>query len=886
MRLIISHTNADFDSLSGMVALSKIYENSILLLPGSLEKNLKDFIETNKEKLPKIFSPREFNFEKIDEVILVDVTSSKRVGSVWDKIKNKKLILFDHHPLSDDKIKENFDNRIEEKYIEECASVTSFLVHLLKEKGIKVNEFEATLFLLGIYEDSGFLSFITVKTKDFDAAKLCLQWGANISEISRWLHRRLTSEQMKILNRLVENLEVLNVGGLTIYITTFHSTEFYADLSFLLQELINVENVDAIFLVAYLENRIHIIGRSRSPNVNVAKILESFGGGGHSSAASATLKKLKTVDEIKRELIDFLLTQSNIGYKAKEFCVKNFIKGNIKMTVEEALREMINNRINSLPIFDGDRVVGVVTRQEVDKTYHLKLGDKSVMTLVASPPPIVAPEDSIEKVTRLMLEKSLRLILVGKSEREIEGIITRMELFKKLYKKKMGDQLRIYHGIPSQEEIRKILENRLSKEFNIILRVGEIASQKSMKCYLVGGVVRDILLNRDIKDLDFVVEGSAEELVKEIVKEFGGTYRTHSKFQTAIWLREEGNRWDFATARTEQYDYSASLPKVFEAPLIVDLLRRDFTINAMAISINPDNFGLIIDNFGGIKDLKQSFIRLLHGVSILDDPTRAFRAIRLAAKLNFKVSEETKNLILNALKEGIFNNLSPKRVLNEMFEIFKTDSFINALKQLEKLGLLKIFSPYIKLTPKELDKLYEAQKVISFFEMNFPSEEVSKPIFYLMTLLDRLKDSELKSFVEKYPFTSKEKKILLSFKQEVWQLKRIFSEGIENNKKEILKILFSTPLLILLHFLAHSKSEKEKILIKDFLQRIRFIKLEINGEDLKKIGLKPSKAFSEILFETKVKKIEGSLKSKEEELQYAIKLATEMGFIKNNEIQN
>jgi len=192
-----------------------------------------------------------------------------------------------------------------------------------------------------------------------------------------------------------------------------------------------------------------------------------------------------------------------------------------------------------------------------------------------------------------------------------------------------------------------------------------------MNVYLVGGVVRDILLHKKIKDLDFVVEGEAPLLAQKWRELKGGRIKTHSEFQTAIWIKSD-RRWDFATARVERYDYPAALPIVENSKLENDLSRRDFTINAMAISLNGEDFGQLIDPFGGIKDLRQSNIKVLHSVSIFDDPTRAFRAVRFSASLNFSISPETKQLIQNALKQDIFKKLSPKRVLSEMVEILKS----------------------------------------------------------------------------------------------------------------------------------------------------------------------------------------------------------------------
>lgn len=862
MKVIITHTNADFDALAGMVACNKIYKDSILMFPGSTERNLREFIELNKGRLPEIVSLKFFNFRDVDEIVLVDVGSKQRLGTLGNIIEGKKIILFDHHPGKSDI---NADYSVDE----ESGAVTSIMTEILEKEKIFVTPFEATLFLLGIYEDTGFLTFPTVRGRDYDAAKRCLNWGADITQISKWLHRRITESQLKILTKFVENLEFIFVGGIKIHITTFISSEFYPDLSLLLQELLNTEDMKALFLIAYLESRVHIIARSRTPLVDVGKILEKFGGGGHSSAASATIKS-STVDETKRKLIDYLLLESSVGFKVIDFCQQDFAKGTPSMTIEDALLEMNKYRINSLPIFEEKKVVGVVTRQEVDKTIQHKMAKNPVSTLIATPPPIFHPDDSIEKVQREMIDKSYRVVLVGKSENEIIGVISRMTLFKKLYEKSISIVSKSFGGVPSKEEVARTIESYFSKdELDKLKWIGKVAKGLEMKCYLVGGVVRDILLHNKIKDLDFVLEGEAEELAQKIVIEKGGRTITHSKFGTAIWLQTDGSRWDFASARSEYYESPASLPVVEEAGLTRDLSRRDFTINSMAISINPENFGELIDPFGGIKDLKQSRIKVLHGVSIIDDPTRAFRAVRFAAKLNFTISPETVQLILNAIKQGVFKHLSPKRVLSEMIEILKTTSVIESLKLLEELGLLKIFWRSLKLTPKVMERLYKARKVADFFEVNFPKEDFDKATFFLLNLSDKLSSNELKEFVKYYPFSRKTKELLNTYREATWNLKKRLSMA-KIKKSEAFVILNSLPIVLLLYYLSKCEKEEEENLIRNFILKERFVTLEIGGEDLKKCGFKPSKYFSIALTETIKAKIDNLVKNREEELKYAI----------------
>ncbi len=862
MIVILTHTNADFDALAGMTACVKLYPGAKLMFPGSIEHNLKDFIGKFRNELPEIISPKSFDFEKVDRFVLVDVAAQSRLGTISHVIRNKPVDLYDHHPAQ-------CDIKGEIVVDEDAGAVTSLLTEMLEERSIAVSPFEATLFLLGIYEDTGFLTFPTTRPRDFEAAKRCLGWGAQLTEISRWLHRRLTESQLRIVTRLVENLEHIVVGGIRVHITTFVSPDFIPDLSFLVHELLSLEDLEVIFLVTYLESRVHIIARSRTPLVDVGKIMEVFHGGGHPSAASATLKGM-TLDEAKRALIEQILLKDPVGYKARDFCVRDFTRGSSGITIDEALEEMNRIRINALPIFDGGMLTGVVNRQEVDRAIQHRLGKNPVTTLIAQTPLLFSPDTPVEIVYKKMLERSARIVLVGEAPDKVEGLISRMQMFKQLYEKSTPDLVKSFGGTPSTGEILMIMDSFFTREEAALLRtLGELAASKGMMVFLVGGVVRDILLHDSVKDLDFVVEGDASELVGEWAKIHGGRVRSHSPFGTAIWMRPKEGRWDFATARSEYYEFPGALPVVTEAPLTKDLARRDFTINSMAISINPGDFGTLIDPFGGIKDLRHCQIKILHGLSFVEDPTRAFRAVRFAAKLNFILSRETKQQILNALRQGVFQNLSPKRVLSEMIEILRSPGAVEALRLLEELQILKLFWNSIKLTPKLKERLYKSQKVADFFEVNFPKEKFDRALLMMLSLTDRLANRELPGFIKAYPFSKAMKEMLLTYRETTWSIRKKFEFG-RKTRGEAFRIFEAQPLVLLLHYLSHCEREEEETLLRNYILKDRFVKLEIDGDDLKRAGLMPGEHFSHALMETSKAKIEGKVKTREDELRFAV----------------
>lgn len=149
--------------------------------------------------------------------------------------------------------------------VKEAGACTTVMVGVLEEAGILPTAFEATLFVLAIYEDTGFLAFPTTRPSDFQAVVKCLAWGADLGQVSRVLRRGLTEEQMRLLAALLENLEAVQIGGVRVHVATLSAQEYVPDLSLLAHEILAMEGVEAVFLLAYMENRVHLIGRSQPP---------------------------------------------------------------------------------------------------------------------------------------------------------------------------------------------------------------------------------------------------------------------------------------------------------------------------------------------------------------------------------------------------------------------------------------------------------------------------------------------------------------------------------------------------------------------------------------------------------------------------------------------
>ncbi len=257
---------------------------------------------------------------------------------------------------------------------------------------------------------------------------------------------------------------------------------------------------------------------------------------------------------------------------------------------------------------------------------------------------------------------------------------------------------------------------QLAPEFKKVLEAAsELTGPGGFKIYLVGGIVRDLILGRDIFDLDIVVEGDAIALVRELAGRLNCELKKHPAFGTAT-LYFADKTIDFATARSEQYPRWGDLPRVEPADLTADLKRRDFTINAIALSLNHPGYATLIDLHGGIPDLKKGLIRILHKKSFLEDPTRILRCIRFEQRFGFRIETVTLQLLREAVDRQAFSSVSSYRLRNELTLISKEVDAYRCIERINNLagysfleGLLSV-KMHRPLKTKE-DRVEEASRI-------------------------------------------------------------------------------------------------------------------------------------------------------------------------------
>ena len=361
-------------------------------------------------------------------------------------------------------------------------------------------------------------------------------------------------------------------------------------------------------------------------------IARKFGGGGHAVVAEVSVKG-KNLDEVQEQLKGLLSQRYRPTLLAQDVMTQPVKSIAADATVSEAERMMTKYGVNVLPLLDKkDRYVGIISREIVQKALFHHLGRQPVLDFARSDQYNAQPDTPFHDIEARMIESEQTVVPVL-ARRKVVGIITRTALFRTLHHDLLAAaraKPKSPVGLESLSRLRRregggLLRDRLpSAVLDLLRTTGELAERLGYSAYVVGGFVRDLLLGIDNLDVDVAVEGDGIAFARALAKDKEARVTVHDRFGTAVVLFSDGFKLDVATARTECYEYPAALPTVERSSIKKDLYRRDFTINTLAIRLNPRVFAQLIDFYGGQRDLKEKVIRVLHSLSFVEDPTESF----------------------------------------------------------------------------------------------------------------------------------------------------------------------------------------------------------------------------------------------------------------------
>lgn len=875
--VITGHVNADYDALAAMVAAGKLYPEAVLVAPSMLERQGSHLFSDSIAYLFNLRQPRECDFSEVRLLVVVDTHQTGRIEHVSSVLKNPGLEIhvYDHHPDSESDLPADLS------VIKLWGSSTAIITHILKERGIGLSQDEATMLGLGIYEDTGSFTFSSTTEHDFTAAAYLRGFGMDLDTIAELLSNDLTREQIHILDDLLRNAAIHTIRGIPVTVTEIVLDTFMGDFASLVHKLIDMENLKVLFALAVMGDRVHMIARSKLPDVDVGMICRSFGGGGHSFAASASIKD-QPLAQVKEELLAFLVSIITPQMTVGRHMTAPAITGGAGMSMEQADELMIRYGLKALPILPaapGGRI-GLLEQQTAARAVAHKLGSQPVTEYMQRNISTLTPDSDLYGAMEIILKQRQRLIPVLK-DGEVVGVLTRTDVLNLL----VDDTLHIPEGTPLDQEHRErniasVMEFQLPEDIVRILReAGKLGDELGMRVYAVGGFVRDLLLKLPNLDIDLSVEGDGISFAESLADRLGGKVRPHMKFKTAIVFYQDQSgkeqRLDVATARLEYYEYPAALPTVELSSIKMDLYRRDFTINALAIQLNLQRFGMLIDPFSAQRDMKERNIAVLHSLSFIEDPTRILRAVRFERRFDFRIGVQTERLIKNALSLGMMDKLSGPRLYNELRHVFDEKDVPSCIRRMDTWNLLRMIHPILKLTPAKDILVSTIDEVLAWYRLLYKEPTPRNGLVYLLGLTDNAKYPDVSALLSRLGFIERAKSDFLTLRERCRKASGKLA-ALQRESYVPMSALYETLRPVetegLLYLMArHGQEHNIGQDISLYLTRLRDVKVDITGDDLARMGVPPGPVFGEALRYTLAAKLDGKAVSRDAQIALARK---------------
>jgi tRNA nucleotidyltransferase (CCA-adding enzyme) len=405
------------------------------------------------------------------------------------------------------------------------------------------------------------------------------------------------------------------------------------------------------------------------------------------------------------------------------------------------------------------------------------------------------------------------------------------------------------------------------KRLQLLKLAGQLAQQRGESAYAVGGFVRDLILKRPVMDIDITVEGDGLAFAATLAQKTGSRIEAFTRFGTSIVIIPGLGKVDVATARTETYQKPGALPLVEKSEIAFDLFRRDFTINAMALSLSPLSFLKLIDPFHGLEDLRKGRIRALHSSSFVDDPTRVFRAVRFEQRFQKRIEPQTKKWLLDSIRRKSMNTVSGERLRNEFHLIFKEPHPEKAVERLAQLGVLAYVHRSLGLLKSTEKNIPQLIKALSFFGNN--NIFLDENMVWFQTLLLKLSTAQAEALSKRLMLSKNEKKIVIQSAQMRGSLlKSLMDPKIRiSQMHRLLSSLAPEVQCFLLAFTTPLLGQK----MRNYFLKIRKLKPWLQGRDLQAFGIIPGLRYAPILREALNGQLDGRFKNRGEILQWVRK---------------
>jgi tRNA nucleotidyltransferase (CCA-adding enzyme) len=844
--VIATHGNTDFDAFASMLAARRLYPQAVVCLAGSLNRNVREFARLHADELDLVEASR-LELDAVRRLIVVETTTASRLNELESVALDPAVekVVFDHHDARPDWAPAY------NVVLSSDGALTTTLVGVLAEREIDVTPLEATAFALGIHEDTGSLTYGSATQRDAEALGWCLRHGANQQLVGDFLHMPLAADERGLLNAALDALEPVEAAGVELLVSAMSWPSYVDGVSTVAHKLVDLTDARAVALLVEMDARVFCVVRSRTHDLHAGTLAGALGGGGHEGAASAIFRG--PLEEARDRLLAGVPQALPSPMTARDLMSTPPRWVAPDETVAQAMVLCQRHRQSGVLVAQNRHVLGVAAREDLDKAIGHGLSHAPVKAVMSARPATCGEDTPLRELQRLVVAAPGGRVAVLRDD-EVVGVVTRSDLVRAL-------------GTETAE--RPAADGSLADELRSLHRLHPVwdavaaLSEGVEGVYLVGGTVRDILLGEQSFDVDIAVEGDAIAFARSLADELDGRLRAHPKFGTAVVLYGNDERVDVVTARTEFYDAPASLPTVEHASLREDLFRRDFTINAMAVSLRGEDFGRLVDPFGGRRDLDGGTIRVLHNLSFIDDPTRIFRAVRYKARYGFAMDEHTRRLARSCIEMGLVGDLSSARLRDELVALLEEPEAPGALARLGELGLDRAVHSELHADDEASRLLARALELRAAYAIDLPAWRVG-----LAVLARRLASDEVLSWLNRLKVRRRDAERVAAA---VAVAPRIVERLRDSQDAEPAAVVaLADPYAPDAPLLALALEDLEPL--HAYFRRLRDVRLEITGADLASLGLEESPRVGEILGELRRRKLNGDLDGRESELAAAREL--------------
>ncbi|MEG2172177.1 MAG: CBS domain-containing protein [Desulfovibrionaceae bacterium] len=877
LTLITCHANADFDAFASLIAATYLYPHAVLVFPGTQERALQQFFADTATFMYNFKDMKDIALEDIQCVVIVDTRQRSRVAHVHAALDKTGVTIhvWDHHPDSND------DIAAHESHCEALGATTSLIIREIRARHLQVSCQDATVLGLGIYCDTGSFTFTSTTPEDYHAAAWLRSLGMDVNMIADLAAHELTSVHVQALNSLLESASTYIINTVPVVMAEVSMQSYLGDFAYLAHKLMEMEHFDVLFALGRMEDRVLVVARSRKGAINVGQVCTFLGGGGHAYAASATVRD-KTMHQVRDIIFQQLYAQANPDKFAADYMSSPAVGIEDTRTVSDAQELMLHFGLKAVPVFKNAtrQCVGILDAQIASRAAAHGLGELPVTEYMQRRVHTVSPQSTLHELTEIIIGQRQRLVPVV-TDTIVVGVVTRTDMIN-VFAETSGPLVVPVKEKGKTRNVAKFMRDRLPKDtLGLLETAGRLASQQKVPVYAVGGFVRDLLLDCPNQDIDLVVEGNGIDYARLLAKELNGRVREHQEFLTAVVIFEQINglerHIDVATARLEYYEYPAAMPTVELSSLKMDLFRRDFTVNALAIRLERDKFGQLVDFFGGQRDINDKLIRVLHALSFVEDPTRCLRAVRFEQRYRFKLGTGTERLIKNALSLKLMDRLSGARLFHELKLIFEENDPLICLNRLDALGILEAIHPQLSLNPAKLAILTSLKEMLDWYRILYFDDKPNPVFVYIFGLCRNLTYYEASAIFDRLGIPKKQKNDFLHLRERI----RAIHPKIEAWQRDkgkvstLYALLHNMPLDGLLYMMGRTTSEDVRKNISRYITQWRSEKVDITGDDLCSMGLKPGPLFGKIMRQILTAKLDGAASSRDSQRILALALATQ-----------